>query len=213
MWQKNYSIDITWKRLAWDRYCQIKKRGEWRIVIRKGQKSSETKKAVRKVTCNLFRSFLLYNSRRNSACAGDLQTLAAQRTRVEGDMKKKSPPKRRAVVFANKMSEILRDNGFHPGPYADPPGFSYQRMHPQMAVNGKEDGEFVMHVFKDADGSLDIQVLSLVITQAYGQDFTDWIAIHLGAAVRADQAGRIGRYDIWMRVYEEKGIIRIIPHG
>ena len=128
-------------------------------------------------------------------------------------MKKKSLSKRRAETFANRLSEILRNNGFTPGPYGDPPGFSYERKDPQMAANGKENSEFVMHVFKDADGVLDIQVLSLVITQAYGPDYTDWIANHLEAAVRADQAGRIGRHDIWMRVYDEKGIVRIIPHG
>jgi hypothetical protein len=128
-------------------------------------------------------------------------------------MKKKSLPKRRADTFAPRLSEILRSNGFHPGPYGDPPGFSYERMDPKMAANGKENGEFVMHFFKDTDGSLNIHVLSLVITQAYGPDYADWIADHLGAAIRADQAGRIGRHDIWMRVYEEKGIVRIIPHG
>jgi hypothetical protein len=128
-------------------------------------------------------------------------------------MKKKSLPKRRAEPFANRLSEILKNNGFQLGPYNDPPGFSYERMDPQMAANGKENGEFVVHVFKETDGSLDITVLSCVITQAYGPDFTDWIDHHLEAAVRADQAGRIGRHDIWMRVYEEKGIVRIIPHG
>ncbi len=144
---------------------------------------------------------------------GGAQSMATQIIGVEGDMKKKSLPKRRVDTFANRLSEILKSNGFHPGPYADPPSFSYERMHPQMAVNGKENGEFIMHVFKDADGSLDTQVPSLVITQAYGPDFTDWVANHLEAAVIAEQAGRIGRYDIWMRVYEEKGIVRIIPHG
>jgi hypothetical protein len=144
---------------------------------------------------------------------GGAQALATQHTRVEGYMKKKSLPKRRTDVFANRLSEILRSNGFHPGPYGGPPGVSYERKDPRMAANGKENGEFVMHVFKDADGVLDKQVLSLVITQAYGPDFADWIANHLEAAVRADQAGRIGRHDIWMRVYEEKGIVRIIPHG
>jgi hypothetical protein len=128
-------------------------------------------------------------------------------------MKKESLSKRQAAGFANKISEILRSNGFYPGAYRDPAGFSYERMEPRMAVNVKANGELVMHFFKDADGSLNLQVLSLVITQAYGQGFADWIDHHLAAAVEADQIGRIGRHDIWMMIYEEKGILRILPHG
>jgi hypothetical protein len=128
-------------------------------------------------------------------------------------MKKKSLSKKQADDFANRLSAILQSNGFSPGPYRDPPGFSYERMTPRMAANGKDNGEFILHVFKDAGGELDIQVVQRVITQAYGQDFTDWIAEHLEAARRADQAGHIGKYDIWIRVYEDKGIFRLILHG
>jgi hypothetical protein len=128
-------------------------------------------------------------------------------------MKKKSLPKKRAAIPADTLSAILRSSGFTLGPYRDPPGFSYERISPQMAANLKDNGEFIMHVFKNAGGVLDLHVLYLVIAQAYGQDFTDWIAEHLDAALRADQTGSIGKYTCWMRVYENKGIIRIMPGG
>jgi hypothetical protein len=149
----------------------------------------------------------------NNASGKGVQALPTLRARAERDMKKKPLSKKQADIFANRLSAILRSNGFNPGPFCDPPGFSYERMSPQMAANGKDNVEFIMHVFKDAGGALDVQVLQRVITQAYGQDFTDWIAEHLEAARRADQTGSIGNHTIWMRVYEDKGIIRIIQNG
>ena len=116
-------------------------------------------------------------------------------------------------VQSSPLAAILSSNGFDFSPICESPCFAYERMSPRMVANLQDNGNFIIHVFKDAGGVLDVQILYLVITQAYGQDLTNWIAEHLDASLRADQTGSVGNYDIWMRVYEDKGIITITPKG
>ena len=82
-----------------------------------------------------------------------------------------------------------------------------------MVANVQENGGFAIHVFKDASGAVDVTVLSSVVTQAYGQDLTNWITEHLDASILEDQTGYVGNYTIWMRVYDDKGIVTITPNG
>jgi hypothetical protein len=117
-------------------------------------------------------------------------------------------------ALQSSLSEILISNGFDQNPYCDDSlCFSHERMPPQMVANIQENGVFACHVFKDASGEVDITVLSLVVTQAYGQELTDWITENLDASLLEDQTGFVGNYTIWMRVYEDKGIVTITPNG
>lgn len=112
---------------------------------------------------------------------------------------------------SSALSEVLLSNGFEINPICDTPCFTYESTSLRMAANIQDNDEFVIHIFKDTSGVLNVQALYLVITQAYGQELTNWIDEHLEASLQGDQSGSIGEYDIWIRVYEDKGIIRISP--
>jgi hypothetical protein len=114
---------------------------------------------------------------------------------------------------SSALAGILKSNGFAIRAHCASPCSAYERLSPQMTANIHENNQLIIQVFKDAQGVLDLQVLSLVVTQAYGAEFTSWITDHLDAALLEDQTGTIGGYTIWMRIYEEKGIINIRPKG
>jgi hypothetical protein len=117
-------------------------------------------------------------------------------------------------ALQTSLSEILKSNGFDQNLYCDEAlCFSHERTLPQMVANVQENGGFAIHIFKNASGAIDLTVLSLIVTKAYGQDLTEWITGHLDASLAEDQTGSVGNYDIWMRVYEDKGIVTITPKG
>jgi PBP1b-binding outer membrane lipoprotein LpoB len=117
-------------------------------------------------------------------------------------------------VLQTSLSETLKSNGFDQNLNCDEAlCFSHERTLPQMVANVQENGGFAIHIFKDASGAINLSVLSQIVTKAYGQELTDWITGHLDASLAEDQTGSLGNYDIWMRVYADKGIVTITPKG
>ena len=112
---------------------------------------------------------------------------------------------------SSALSKVLLSNGFEINPICDTPCFTYESTSLRMAANIQGDDEFVIHVFKDSNGVLNMQVPYLLITQAFSQEISNWIDEHLEASLQGDQDGDVGEYNIWIRVYEDKGIIRITP--
>jgi hypothetical protein len=141
-----------------------------------------------------------------SACSQAAQTFDTPAANRQADVP--------MSALQSSLSEILKSNGFDQNPYCDESlCFSHESTPPQMVANVQENGGFAIHVFKDASGAVDVTVLSSVVTQAYGQDLTNWITEHLDASILEDQTGYVGNYTIWMRVYDDKGIVTITPNG
>ena len=97
------------------------------------------------------------------------------------------------------MAEILLNNGFHQTRnYCTDTCTSYEIYTPQTIAKVYEDGTFSIQAVAGPGGVIDMQVFSLVLTQAYGQEFTDWATDHLSASLRKEQTGSLGNYDVSM---------------
>ena len=95
--------------------------------------------------------------------------------------------------------EILTANGFHQTRnYCTSICTSYELYDPQMVAKVYDSGMFTIQTVAGSDGVLDLQVLNLVLTQAYGQGLTDWVTENLKASLRKEQTGRVGNFDITM---------------
>ena len=114
---------------------------------------------------------------------------------------------------SSALAGILESNGFAGRAKCASDCSVYERLSPRMTANIHDNNQLIIQVFKDAGGVLDLQVTSLVVAQAYGREFATWITDHSNAAQLEDQTGLIGSYSIWMRIYEEKGIINIRHAG
>jgi hypothetical protein len=103
------------------------------------------------------------------------------------------------LVSPQTMAEILLNNGFHQTRnYCTDTCTSYEIYTPQTIAKVYEDGTFSIQAVAGPGGVIDMQVFSLVLTQAYGQEFTDWATDHLSASLRKEQTGSLGNYDVSM---------------
>jgi hypothetical protein len=111
------------------------------------------------------------------------------------------------------FAEILGGNGFHQTRnYCTSICTSYELYQPQMIAKVYDNGMFSIEDVAPKGGVLDVQILYLVLTQAYGQDLTDWATEHLNASFRKEQTGSVGNFDITMSgKANERVIITIIP--
>lgn len=103
------------------------------------------------------------------------------------------------LVPPQTLTEILLDNGFHQTRnYCTGTCTSYEIYTPQTIAKVNDDGTFSIQAVASAGGVLDLQVFNLVLTQAYGQELTDWAAEHLNAAMRKEQTDSLGNYGVSM---------------
>ncbi len=112
------------------------------------------------------------------------------------------------------FAEFLINNGFHQTRnYCTVACTSYELYNPQTIAKVNDDGTFSIQAVASARGVLDMQVVNLVLTQAYGQEFTDWATEHLSASLRKEQTDRLGFYDVSMTGKEnERVTITINPN-
>ena len=97
------------------------------------------------------------------------------------------------------FTEILTANGFHQTRnYCTSVCTSYELYDPQMVAKVYDSGVFSIQTVAGSSGVLDLQTLNLVLTQAYGQDLTDWVTENLKASLRKEQTGSVGNYSIIM---------------
>ena len=97
------------------------------------------------------------------------------------------------------FAEILIDNGFHQTRnYCTVACTSYEIYDPQTIAKVNDDGTFSIQAVAGSGGVIDMQVFNLVLTQAYGQEFTDWATEHLTASLRKEQTDSLGNYDVSM---------------
>jgi hypothetical protein len=111
------------------------------------------------------------------------------------------------------FAEILGNNDFHQTRnYCSSICTSYELYDPQMVAKVYDSGVFSIQSVADSSGALDLQVLNLVLTQAYGQETTDWVTENLKASLRKEQTGSVGNYDITMSgKANERVMITITP--
>ena len=111
------------------------------------------------------------------------------------------------------LTEILLDNGFHQTRnYCTGTCTSYEVYTPQTIAKVYDDGTFSIQAVASTGGVLDLQVFNLVLTQAYGEELTDWAAEHLDRSFRKEQTGSLGNYDLTMTGKEnERVTITITP--
>jgi hypothetical protein len=111
------------------------------------------------------------------------------------------------------FAEILGNYGFHQTRnYCTSICTSYELYDPQMVAKVYDSGMFTIQTTASSDGVLDMQIFYLVLTQAYGQEFSDWVAENLKAALRKEQTGSVGGYDITMSgKANERVMISITP--
>ena len=67
-----------------------------------------------------------------------------------------------------------------------------------MVAKVYDSGVFSIQTVAGSSGVLDLQALNLVLTQAYGQNLTDWVTENLKASLRKEQTGSVGNYSIIM---------------
>ena len=97
------------------------------------------------------------------------------------------------------FAEMLTANGFHQTRnYCTSICTSYELYDPQMVAKVYDSGMFTIQTVAGNDGVLDLQILYLVLTQAYGQDLTAWVTENLKVSLRKEQTGRVGGFDITM---------------
>lgn len=111
------------------------------------------------------------------------------------------------------FAEILGSNGFHQtGNYCTSICTSYELYQPQMIAKVYDNGMFSIEDVAPKGGVLDVQILYLVLTQAYGQELTNWATDHLNASLRKEQSGSVGNCEITMSGKKnERVIITITP--
>lgn len=111
------------------------------------------------------------------------------------------------------FAEILTTNGFHQTRnFCTSICTSYELYDPQMVAKVYDSGMFTIQTVAGSDGVLDMQVLNLVLTQAYGQDLIDWVTENLKASLRKEQTGSVGNYDITMSgKANERVVISVTP--
>ena len=141
-----------------------------------------------------------------SACAS-LQTPVANPTTdlsAQENLTLTEPP---------SYAEILGYNGFHQTRnFCTSICTSYELYDPQMVAKVYDSGVFSIQVTASSSGVLDLQVLNLVLTQAYGQELTDWVTENLKASLRKEQTGSFGNYDITMSgKANERLIVTVTP--
>ena len=91
------------------------------------------------------------------------------------------------------FAEILANNGFHQTRnYCTVACTSYELYDPQTIAKVNDDGTFSIQAVAGPGGVIDMQVFNLVLTQAYGQEFTDWATEHLSASLRKEQTDSRG---------------------
>ena len=97
------------------------------------------------------------------------------------------------------FEDILINNGFHQTRnYCTGTCTSYEIYAPQTIAKVYDDGTFSIQAVAGSGGVIDMQVFNVVLTQAYGQEFTDWATDHLSASLRKEQTGSLGNYDVSM---------------
>jgi len=97
------------------------------------------------------------------------------------------------------LAEILINNGFHQTRnYCTVACTSYELYAPQTITKVNDDGTFSIQAVAGPGGVIDMQVFNLVLTQAYGQEYTDWATEHLNASLRKEQTDSLGNYDVSM---------------
>jgi hypothetical protein len=117
------------------------------------------------------------------------------------------------LVPPQTLTEILLDNGFHQTRnYCTGTCTSYEVYTPQTIAKVYDDGTFSIQAVASTGGVPDLQVFNLVLTQAYGEELTDWAAEHLNAAMRKEQTDSLGSYGVSMTGKEnERVTITITP--
>ncbi len=111
------------------------------------------------------------------------------------------------------FAEILINNGFHQTRnYCTVACTSYELYDPQTIAKVNDDGTFSIQAVAGPGGVLDMQIFNLVLTQAYGEEVTDWATEHLIASLRKEQTDSLGFYDVSMTGKEnERVTITINP--
>ena len=81
-----------------------------------------------------------------------------------------------------------------------------------MVAKVYDSGVFSIQTVASSSGVLDLQVFNLVLTQAYGQELTDWVTENLKAALRKEQTGSVGNYQVTMSgKANERVIVTVTP--
>ena len=111
------------------------------------------------------------------------------------------------------FADILANNGFHQTRnYCTVACTSYELYDPQTIAKVNDDGTFSIQAVAGPGGVLDMQIFNLVLTQAYGREFTDWVTEHFTASLRKEQSDSVGFYYVSMTgKANERVTITIIP--